>query len=110
MILLDTHVWVRWLNRDPHFPQDCSEVIAAAQADGIGVSVISCWEVAMLVAKGRLELSKSVQEWVAEALAPRDMRVVELTPEIAIASTTLPGTFHPDPPIGSSLPPPARWT
>jgi PIN domain nuclease of toxin-antitoxin system len=37
-------------------------------ATGLGVSVISCWEVAMLVAKGRLGLSMSVDNWIASAL------------------------------------------
>lgn len=97
MILLDTHVWVRWFNGDPQLPQDCVEIIKGAQGDGLGVSVISCWEVSMLVAKGRLQLTTSVEEWVAQALLPREIHLVGLTPDIAIASTTLPGTFHADP-------------
>ena len=51
----------------------------------------------MLAAKGRLKLTKPVEEWVGAALAPPEMRLLELTPAIAIASTTLPDTFHADP-------------
>jgi PIN domain nuclease of toxin-antitoxin system len=51
----------------------------------------------MLVSKGRLQLSKPVEDWVADALAPPEMRLLDLTREIAVASTKLPGTFHPDP-------------
>ena len=51
----------------------------------------------MLVAKGRLQLSKPVGEWIEEALSPPEMHLLPLTPAIAVASTTLPGNVQPDP-------------
>lgn len=59
--------------------------------------MISCWEVAKLVELGRLDLDRPVQEWLALALAPPEIRLIELTPRIAVASTQLPGPFHRDP-------------
>jgi PIN domain nuclease of toxin-antitoxin system len=97
VIMLDTHVWVWWLHDDPALPQSCRDIIAANQADGLGVSVLSCWEVAMLVAKGRLRLTIPVAAWVSAALSPPEVRLLELTPSIAIASTVLPGSIHSDP-------------
>ena len=47
-----------------------------AEAEQIGVCTISCWEVAMLVARRRLELKPDLGAWIAAALALP--RVVEL--------------------------------
>jgi PIN domain nuclease of toxin-antitoxin system len=63
----------------------------------LAVSAISVWELAMLEAKGRISLSRSVDEWVAAALTAAGMRLAELTPEIALESSRLPGDLHGDP-------------
>jgi PIN domain nuclease of toxin-antitoxin system len=73
------------------------DAIQTNEGDVIGISAISCWEVAKLVERGRLELPCSVREWFEQALAYPGIRILELTPEIAIASTQLPGEFHRDP-------------
>src|SRR5580765_4074461 len=64
---------------------------------GLGISVISCWEVAKLVEYERLELSCPLEEWMEQAVAYPGMQLLELTPQIAIESTKLPGSFHRDP-------------
>jgi len=97
VIVLDTHIWLWWFNDDPALPQACRDVIEAHQPDGLGVSVFSCWEVAMLVAKGRLRLTVPVETWIHSALSPSEVRLLELTPSIAIESTVLPGNVHNDP-------------
>lgn len=51
----------------------------------------------MLVSKGRLTLDRDVGEWVAAALALPGIRLAPLSPEIAVASTRLPGPIHADP-------------
>ena len=97
MIVLDTHIWVWWV----HDPQQLSPsqlgAIEASQTDVIGVSAISCWEVAKLVERGRLELSRPVDEWFRLALDYPGISLIELSPEIAVDSTRLPGEFHQDP-------------
>lgn len=96
MIVLDTHVWVWWVNGGNQLPQDYLALIAAKIASGIGVSAISCWEVAKLVELGRLQLSLPVDQWLAQALQP-PVVLLPLSPEIAVGSTQLPGSFHRDP-------------
>jgi PIN domain nuclease of toxin-antitoxin system len=71
--------------------------IQAHEAEGLGISAMSCWEVAKLVEYGRLNLPIPVGEWLDQALAYPGMRLLELTPGIAVESTPLPGTFHRDP-------------
>lgn len=52
---------------------------------------------AKLVERGRLELPYSLEEWFELALSYPGVSLLELTPEIAIESTRLPGQFHRDP-------------
>lgn len=67
MILLDTHAWLWWV-----------------------------WELAMLVETGRLRLDRDVAKWVRDALSRPTIRIVDLTPEIAVPAARLAG-FHGDP-------------
>lgn len=97
MILLDTHVWVWWVHGDKRLTPSQTAVIEDAETDAIGVSVISCWEVAKLVERGRLGLPRPLEEWLALALGYPGVRLIELSPEIVVVSTRLPGTFHQDP-------------
>ena len=68
-----------------------------AEQTEIGVSAISCWEVAKLVECGRLVLPCPVFDWIRQALAYPGVRLIELSPRISVESTQLPGTFHRDP-------------
>ena len=51
----------------------------------------------MLVAKDRLRFSIDVQDWITQALKYKGIKLIELTPEIAVLATRLPGEFHKDP-------------
>ena len=97
MIVLDTHVWVWWVQGDPRLRKSDIERIEGAEATGLGVSAISCWEVAKLVEHGRLTLPRSIDDWISLALAYPGMELLPLSPRIAVDSTQLPGTFHSDP-------------
>jgi PIN domain nuclease of toxin-antitoxin system len=50
VILLDTHLWIWWVSRDARLSTEHRSVLEQHQASGLGVSAISCWEVAKLVA------------------------------------------------------------
>jgi PIN domain nuclease of toxin-antitoxin system len=95
VIVLDTHVWVWWVNGDGRLTE--TQRAAIEQAGDLGVSAISCWEVAKLVELGRLALDRPVLDWLWAALAYPGVGLLPLSPEVAVGSTTLPGTFHRDP-------------
>ena len=97
VILLDTHIWIWWVHADDRLPSRLAKFIESRVADGLGVSVMSCWETAKLVERGRLELPKPLAVWMKEALAYPGVRLIELTPEIAMEATRLPQPFHRDP-------------
>ena len=99
MIILDTHVWVWWENRTGHLTAAQRESIEAAYRTGsvVGISVISCWEVAMLAIKGRIQLNMDALTWLRMALGRPSVELLQLTPEIAVRAYRLPETFQPDP-------------
>ena len=106
MILLDTHALIWWANGDRQKLSTAAleaidqEIESASQPDGspgLLVSAISCWEVAMLVQRGRLALSLDVERWLALLASHPAVRLVALEPAVAVAATRLPEPFHADP-------------
>ena len=97
MIVLDTHIWYWWAGDSPKLTSRQRELIEKAVPDGIGVSFISCWEIAKKVQIGKLELDRPVAEWLQFATANPAVQVLPLTKEIAVESCQLPGQFHRDP-------------
>jgi PIN domain nuclease of toxin-antitoxin system len=71
--------------------------IRAHETDGLGVSVISCWEVAKLIELKRLSFEIDVHDWINQALSYPGIQLIEFSPRIAVESTQLPGEFHRDP-------------
>lgn len=97
MIVIDTHVLIWWVHDIKHLTRSQIEIIKANETKNIGVSAISCWEMAKLVEYKRLELPCSLKDWFEQAFRYPGIHLLELTPEIAIESTQLPGEFHRDP-------------
>jgi PIN domain nuclease of toxin-antitoxin system len=98
-LLLDTHALV-WSVDGPRREMRATvypEIERAAAEARAFVSVMSIWELALLDAARRISLSTDIHAWIAIACRPPGMRIAELTPEIAIASTRLPGDIHRDP-------------
>ena len=83
MILLDTHIWVWWVHRDEHLPARLRTFIERHESATLGVSAISCWEVAKLVERGRLRLPMPTGDWLHAALAYPRVRLLDLTPDIS---------------------------
>lgn len=106
MILLDTHALLWWASGDLQrlSPRALAAIVEEVersaqpgQPPGLLVSAISCWEVAMLVQRGRLALSLEVERWLALVAAIPAVRLLPLEPAVAVAATRLPAPFHADP-------------
>lgn len=95
MIVLDTHIWLWWVNGD-------IELLAHARAnqidlcDLVAVSAISCFEVAWLAHHGRIALPCDKEEWFEKALAGSGVGLLPITPRIASMAVALP-EHHSDP-------------
>ena len=64
MILLDTHIWVWWVDDNQQLADRQRNLIQDNVRSGLEVSAISRWEVAKLVQYGRLELACPLDEWM----------------------------------------------
>ncbi|MCX7096784.1 MAG: type II toxin-antitoxin system VapC family toxin [Methylococcales bacterium] len=95
MIILDTHIWLWWVNQDSAFLKPLwLEMIG--QADEVGVSAISLFEVAWLQQHGRIQLPCELNEWFEKALAGSGISLRPLTPAIAKLAVSL-TDYHSDP-------------
>ncbi|HLE84455.1 MAG TPA: type II toxin-antitoxin system VapC family toxin [Thermoanaerobaculia bacterium] len=96
MILLDTHAWIWWVSAPEQLSPAAREAIEGAHE--LGVSPISCWELATKVSRGKLRLDRDLEVWVHQALARPRVTVAGLLPEIAVAAGRLGSQgFHGDP-------------
>lgn len=99
LIVLDTHVLVWWASGAvEHLSDMAARAIEHERSGGrIVVSSISAWELAMLVARGRVALSTDVEAWLALVTRIEAVEFVPVDNAIAVRSIELPGTFHKDP-------------
>jgi PIN domain nuclease of toxin-antitoxin system len=96
MIILDTHIWIWWVSNDSRLNSTQEAHIAQHQSDGLGISIISCWEIAKAVETKGLQLTLPVEDWLNSAIAYPGIQLLPLTLAIVVESTLLPG-FHRDP-------------
>ena len=95
MIALDTHIWFYFVNSGTEeFSAEAQKAISDNEV--LGVSIISCWEIAMLVAKERLRLSIDVQDWITPVEV--DFNIMPLF-RVLVAAVVLstPNTGNADP-------------
>ena len=94
MIILDTHVWVRRVQEPSELrrAQLTAILVQESASNGVvGISATSLWEIAKLVELGRVQLDTDLTDWFENALAYPRVRIINLSPAIAIQSTQLPG-------------------
>lgn len=95
MIILDTHAWIWWLSAPERLSKSAAREIRSAKR--VGVSAISCMEVATLAARGRIELDRDPLDWMLAALELPRVELLPLSPAVAVRSATLDPDFHGDP-------------
>src|SRR4051795_12986899 len=96
-LLLDTNAAI-WLSRD-ELKASASEKLDEAARAGVAtyLSPITAWEIGLLVSRSRLSLGTTPQRWFTRILAMPNVHLAELSPDILIASSFLPGTPPRDP-------------
>lgn len=88
LLILDTHAWLWWEANPERLSDNAAKQIASA--DRVGVCTISCWELMMLVARGRIALDRSAGHWISQALARERVEPVALEADAAIEAALLP--------------------
>lgn len=95
MIVLDTHVWLWWVNQDA-VQLKPGWIDRIEGGEEVGVSTISCFEVAWLERHGRIALSCPREVWFDKALSGSGVLCLPITPAIASRAVDLP-EHHRDP-------------
>lgn len=95
MIVLDTHIWHWWVNQIPGKLSPATITLIEESAE-VGVSAISCFEMAWLVRHGRIDLDMPFDEWLRQVEEARIIQFLPVTPWIGARAVALP-EHHKDP-------------
>jgi PIN domain nuclease of toxin-antitoxin system len=94
---LDTHIWWWTISEPAQLSRKARQIITKTPPDQRAIASISIWEFAMMVTRGRIELTISPDEWLDHAVNQTGLTVFDLNSKIALESCNLPGNFHKDP-------------
>jgi PIN domain nuclease of toxin-antitoxin system len=92
--LLDTAPWINGVTLPRVFPDRVRRLLRGAEVKGL--CTISLLETAILHRLGRLEFEGTLQQFFAVGLGA-DVKLVELSPVIAVRTNELPPAFQGDP-------------
>jgi PIN domain nuclease of toxin-antitoxin system len=97
-LLLDTCAAIWLTNADP-ISDEASDALQQTRDSGesVYVSPITAWEMGLLAARGRVSLLMTPQRWFERLLEAPGLRLSEITPNVLIASSFLPGKLPGDP-------------
>jgi len=95
MIVLDTHIWLWWLNQEKQLLKSAVADLISKEGQ-IGVSAISCFEVSWLEHHQRISLPCPCLEWFEKALSGSGITLLPVTPSVSFRAVNLP-EHHRDP-------------
>ena len=97
-LLLDTCTLIFMTERTRMAPAAVEALQAATEGGEITyVSPITAWEVGMLASRGRLQLLIRPERWFSNLFEVPGVRLAEMSPDVLIASSFLPGKPPKDP-------------
>lgn len=88
-----------WIYEKARLSPAALEAMSAAHRDGVPsyISPITAWEVGMPAARGRLQLLIRLERWFSNLFEVPGVRLAEMSPDVLIASSNLPGKPPKDP-------------
>jgi len=97
-LLLDTHIFIWWSNNSPEISSRLHTIQEAEQSgEKLNISIMTLWEIAMLAAKGRLEIASSIDSWFERLEEQPNLSILPLNSRIVIESLRLGENFPKDP-------------
>jgi PIN domain nuclease of toxin-antitoxin system len=97
VILVDTHVAV-WLALEPSRISKKGKAAideARENGDGLGIADVSRWELSILVRKGRIHLTVSLESFLTEV--ERRFAILPITGQVCVRALALPAEYPKDP-------------
>ena len=98
-VLLDTHVWIWSLEGNARrIGRRTRALLSRAEArDAIRISPVTLFEVMALQTIGRLQLTRTPDEWIRQAMEVAPVRIAELSVSIAMDAGRIPREALGDP-------------
>jgi PIN domain nuclease of toxin-antitoxin system len=94
MVVLDTHALYWWVNQTAG-KLARNQVDSIEAADSLGISSMTCWEMAWLVTHDRIELKIPIASWL-DQVEESGIAVIPVSRAIAMRAVALP-EHHKDP-------------
>ncbi len=88
-----------WIYEEAKLAPAAIDAMTTAHREGVPsyVSPITAWEIGMLTAHGRLQLLIRPERWFTNLFEVPGVRLADMSPDLLIASSYLPGTPPKDP-------------
>lgn len=98
-ILLDTHILIWWRLDSRRLSRNQARRLEDLERrqNPMAISAITLWEIAVLSARGRIEIAQPLDVWLEELEGHPLIDVLPLTARIAAESVRLGPDFHNDP-------------
>jgi PIN domain nuclease of toxin-antitoxin system len=88
MLGVDVDLVMKGVLTNPYLTRSCSTPWSDL------VSAVSCWQVAMLVNRGRLAHRLDMERWLTLMASHPAVRLHVVDPAVVVAATRLPEPFH----------------
>ena len=86
MIVADTHALVWWVAGDQRLS---AKALAVMNESIVGFAAITCWEIAQLTARGRLQLVAPIKAWWDKVMNLPVTTLFPITPDIAVIAASI---------------------
>jgi len=88
-----------WIYEKARLSQTALDAMSAAYREGVPsyISPITAWEIGMLTSRGRLQLLIKAERWFANLFQVPGVQLADMSPDLLIASSYLPGKPPRDP-------------
>ncbi len=96
MVLIDTHIWLWWIGGLPQLKEKYHRALRQLPSPPM-LSVISLWEVSLLVETSKIGLAPTPKQWMARATRSDAVQLVQITTAVAEELLSLPPGLPRDP-------------
>lgn len=87
MTLIDTHALLWWRAGGRRLSTRATRALSVA--DEVYISTITCWEMALLVARGRIRIDRDPHTWFRDLFAEQAAQPIPVSPEAAVKAGQL---------------------
>jgi len=93
-MILDTHVWLRYLAGSAISARALRRIERARAGEALGIAAVTLWEVALLVHERKLRIDGTTADWLGTALVRSGASIAPLDAAVAQVAARLIGILR----------------